>query len=49
MKWAQNMKSCIYNTTILAVAARVPEFATLAIPVILLLGLVFYMRRKEQK
>lgn len=27
----------------------IPEFATLAIPVILLLGLVFYMRRKERK
>ena len=27
----------------------VPEFATLAIPVLSLLGLVFYMRRKERK
>ena len=27
----------------------IPEFATLAIPVISLLGLVFYMRRREQK
>lgn len=27
----------------------VPEFATLAIPVVALLGLVFFMRRKEQK
>jgi hypothetical protein len=30
-------------------AHSIPEFATLAIPVVALLGLVFFMRRKEQK
>ena len=37
----------VYVTTVQV--GLIPEFATIAIPVVALLGLVFFMRRKEQK
>ncbi|MCK4811057.1 MAG: hypothetical protein KAS74_02180 [Methanosarcinales archaeon] len=45
----QSSPSCGNGVIKLESVTLIPEFATLAIPVISLLGLVFYMRRREQK
>ena len=38
-----------FGTATTKATTAIPEFATLAIPVVALLGLVFFMRRKEHK
>ena len=45
----QSSPSCGNGVIKLEAVTLIPEFVTLAIPVISLLGLVFYMRRKERK
>ena len=45
----QSSISCGNGVIKLESVSLIPEFATIAIPVIALLGLVFFMRRKEQE
>ena len=47
IQFSDGMTPCRQMVTV--TVELIPEFATIAIPAIALLGLVFFMRRKEQK